>query len=240
MQNKDIFNKIYKKNLWLLGSGPGSTPWNVRPYIRFLQQFLDAHRDIHSILDVGCGDWQIGSQIRWGDREYTGIDVSDHILEITKRRYGSNQFHFQALDATEQPLPPADLIIIKDVLIHLSTEEVKTILEKCRSYPYVIIVNDVGLFYTANRNIQSGWIPRKLDVSLPPFSFPGEKMATFYEKINLIVAGLFLSLAGMLMFYFAGVSLWTIFGMASLLLFTMWTLPRKIIHVKGNKTNLRK
>lgn len=234
MENKDIFNRIYKKNLWLFGSGPGSIAWSVRPYIRFLQQFLDEHPDIRSVLDVGCGDWQMGSQIEWGNRQYTGIDISDHILAITRDRYGTDQFHFHVIDAAQEALPPADLIIIKDVLIHLSNKEVETILEKCRSYPYVIIVNDVGIFYTANRNIQSGWIPRKLDVSLPPFSFPGKKMATFYERIFTVAAALFLSLTSMIVFPFAGFSLWTIFGMLSVLFLTVWTLPKKMIFVKAN------
>ena len=58
----EAFIEIYDKDLWGNGSGPGSTPENAEPYLKLLQTYLDSS-DIHSIFDLGCGDWRLMSTL---------------------------------------------------------------------------------------------------------------------------------------------------------------------------------
>ena len=74
-----IFDKIYKYNLWVFGSGSGSIPINNKPYINFLNNFL-INYNIKSIIDIGCGDWQISKNINWNNTKYLGIDIVKMLL----------------------------------------------------------------------------------------------------------------------------------------------------------------
>jgi len=181
MDHQEIFNQVYRSNRWIFGSGTGAVTANNRPYLRFLQDLLDGHPEIRSVLDVGCGDWQIGSQIRWGERDYLGLDCSDYILDATRARHGGGRIRFAVGNAVLDPLPPADLLILKDVLEHLSHADIATLLEKARSYPFVLIQNDIGLLVTANHDIATGGY-RAVDVRQPPFAFAASRTATYLER----------------------------------------------------------
>lgn len=189
MNLNTTFNKIYTSNRWIFGSGTGSIAINNQKYIRFLQNFLDAHPDITSILDVGCGDWQIGREIDWASKKYIGIDVSDHALAETKQKFESTRTEFHIMDAANDELPDADLIIIKDVLEHLSFDTIQRILDKTHQYKYTLIQNDIGILETINFDIENGGY-RKLDVTKAPFRFEAE-LVTTYTEFHLVVLMLF-------------------------------------------------
>lgn len=85
MSNSDSFNKIYKYNLWGFGSGIGSISFLNKPYIDFINNYLNSHPDIKTIVDIGCGDWQIARNFNLKDKEYLGCDVSDFIIQKLKK-----------------------------------------------------------------------------------------------------------------------------------------------------------
>ena len=70
----NVFDKIYKHNTWMFGSGSGSVPINNKPYIEFLKDLL-ANKQISSVIDIGCGDWQLAKNINWNGIKYLGIDT---------------------------------------------------------------------------------------------------------------------------------------------------------------------
>jgi len=100
---QNIFDRIYLTDEWNGGSGPGSQPQNTAKYVKFLNSFIRENK-IKSILDVGCGDWQLMSMIDLSGVRYKGIDVSPvatafarRILEIISTR------HKSALIVNEHP-----------------------------------------------------------------------------------------------------------------------------------------
>jgi len=111
--HKEVFDRIYSSN-FRGGSGPGSSEENTRQYRAFLKEFLVSNR-IKSVVDVGCGDWQLSRHIGWSGIDYLGIDVSAVAIDNTKR-FARPGVAFRELDATRDALPPADLLIAKDVL----------------------------------------------------------------------------------------------------------------------------
>lgn len=167
--NQEIFDDIYKYRKWVFGSGSGSIGVLNKPFLRFINDFLVLHPQVQTILDIGCGDWQIGRHFELDDRNYIGCDVSTVVLNKTKAKFSSPHRRFLQLDAVTDALPDADLVIIKDVLHHLSNDDVSKILQKLPKYRYVIIQNDICKNRSMNKDIQNGKF-RPLDITTGPFN----------------------------------------------------------------------
>lgn len=113
------FTRAYATGQWHHGSGSGSSPANTARYRRFLAAYLTA-RQVKSVLDIGCGDWQSTRLINWAGITYTGIDLVPEIILRNHFRYGwRRNLTFTCADALGAGrLPAADLIIVKDLLQH--------------------------------------------------------------------------------------------------------------------------
>lgn len=168
MSTKDAFTRIYQRDTWGGGSGQGSRPEFNGEYIATLQRFLQLN-DISSVVDFGCGDWQFSRLIHWGDITYTGVDIVDSVVAANHERHASDTVHFQLFDDLDS-LPPADLILVKDVLQHLPNQLVRDYLDHFKSkYRWLIVTNDDLPQSRLNQEIDAGaWRPLRLD--LPPFS----------------------------------------------------------------------
>jgi hypothetical protein len=153
MESKAVFTKIYVDKRWGTNpktkkgsSGIGSTLAYSEAFKDFLQQFVN-EKNILSTVDVGCGDFQIGSMINWKG-SYVGVDCVADIVEDNNKLYGNNSKSFKFGDVCNKDfadsLPHADLYIIKDVLQHLDNDNVKRILNAVvgnKKARYVIICN---------------------------------------------------------------------------------------------------
>lgn len=177
-----IFDDIYLHDRWNGGSGPGSFEENTRSYRSVLQKLFD-RGDINTILDVGCGDWQIMRHMSLpNSKRYAGYDVSELVISSNIAAYASECVEFNLYDGEFDSLPTADLCVIKDVLQHLSQERVESFIANMRKYKYVIITNctfsnDPAHQRNLNRQIlDGGWRP--LDLTLAPFSL---KLRTLLE-----------------------------------------------------------
>ncbi len=142
------FSDVYDHGIWGRNekgqgsSGPGSAVSQAIPFIQYVQSFLETH-EVNSIVDVGCGDWVLAREINWGQRNYLGIDVVESVIEENQKNYSSNNIHFLKWDAGIDPIPSGDLLICKDVFIHLPYSEINNILKECKKFKYCIFVNDV-------------------------------------------------------------------------------------------------
>src|SRR5438552_55588 len=173
----NVFEHIYRNDLWHGGSGPGSLPSVNRPYIRFLHSFL-RHNEIRSVVDLGCGDWQFSRRIAWGDARYLGLDVVPHVMEQNRLRYGRPTVEFAVSPADARDVPAADLLIIKDVFQHLCNEKVSAYLKIFPKFMYVLVTNcSQKSRQLMNTDIADGGF-RPVDLRLAPFSTP---MASVFE-----------------------------------------------------------
>jgi len=143
-----IFDQIYARGSWARDaqgkgtSGEGSTLEFTRLYRVFLQDFLAAHR-IRSVVDAGCGDWEFSQAIDWTGIDYLGLDIVPSIIEADRRKFGTAKIRFAVADIVRDELPPADLLVVKDVLQHLSHADISRFLANLPRYRHVLIVNDV-------------------------------------------------------------------------------------------------
>lgn len=175
-----VFNEIYRTNAWGGGSGSGSTPAYTAKWRAWLAEYIKANR-IRSILDIGCGDWQSTQLMDFTDVHYTGMDPSSDIIAENRRKYAKPGVVFMNTNAVDHALPPADLVLIKDVLEHLSFDSIRKVLARLAGYAHVLIVDDIhGI---PNQDKPDGGC-RGVDVRLAPFNLPADVAFTFDNGIK--------------------------------------------------------
>lgn len=156
---RETFRQIYLTHAWgdSPRSGPGSDPKSSTIYQNILQEILnDAARKIRSVVDIGCGDWTLTSQIDWGEIRYVGIDVVPELIDELNAKYASKTVQFRCADLINDKLPEADLVVVKDVLQHLSNRSVQVFLHKLPNYRFALITNDINRKIPLRRPF--GWI----------------------------------------------------------------------------------
>ena len=86
-ENKELFIEAYNSNIWKINdynykfySGIGSHKTDItNKYITYINKFISDY-NIHTLLDFGCGDFNIGKQYKVN--MYYGIDIIDNLLLI--------------------------------------------------------------------------------------------------------------------------------------------------------------
>lgn len=151
------FTRVYQ------GSGVGSRPDRTVEYRAFLSQFL-VRNQIRSVVDLGCGDWQFSRYLDWSGIDYLGLDVVPAVIDANNRQFSADNIRFELFQAPER-LPPADLLLCKDVLQHLPNRLVKAYLAAFRGkYKYALVTNDEEPAELQNTDIEvGGWRTLRLD-----------------------------------------------------------------------------
>jgi SAM-dependent methyltransferase len=146
---REVFEHIYHHNMWGKGdglvvhSGPGSDPSMTAPYVEAVRRFIEA-RGITSLVDLGCGDFRVGAQLVTDGLRYYGVDIVPRVIEVNTKTHTTPHVTFMCLDAISEELPRADLCLIREVLQHLSNDEIARILRRCRAFRYVIVTESVA------------------------------------------------------------------------------------------------
>lgn len=156
-------NQIYELNLWGGGnsdfySGNGSHKSEIiTPYLKALTSFLEVHQPSLTVCDLGCGDFNIGKQLVPYTKKYIAIDIVDNLINRNKKLYKSSNLEFLCLDISQDELPPADCIILRQVLQHLSNKEIVKVIEKVIAYKYIFLTEHIPLGdFTPNKDIITG------------------------------------------------------------------------------------
>lgn len=182
---KSAFEHIYSNGRWSGSSGRGSFPRYTKRYRSFLQSFLRENR-VTSVLDLGCGDWQFSRLIDWTGVNYTGIDVVHSVVEANKKNYSRENITFIEQDITaSSKLPPADLLIAKDVLQHWSNADILNFLPRLARFKFALITNDVDFVTRPTANDINNGEHRNLDLRTNPFNVQA------VEALSYLVPGSF-------------------------------------------------
>jgi SAM-dependent methyltransferase len=140
---REIFADIYRDNKWggadgTFHSGSGSTTEHAERYASFVNHFARDH-GVRRIVDLGCGDFTVGARLLESGAEYVGVDIVPELVERNERAYGSLHVSFRCLDIIADELPPGDLCLVRQVLQHLSNEQIESVLNNLRRYRYVLV-----------------------------------------------------------------------------------------------------
>ena len=141
--SREIFREIYLENRWggevgTLHSGSGSTEQHARRYAAAVREFI-RERSVRRVVDLGCGDFTVGAELLDAGIDYVGVDIVEEVVRANERTHGSARVQFRCLDIAEDPLPGGDLCLIRQVLQHLSNEQIARVLRNIERYRYVLV-----------------------------------------------------------------------------------------------------
>jgi 2-polyprenyl-3-methyl-5-hydroxy-6-metoxy-1,4-benzoquinol methylase len=184
---KETFSEIYRSKAWgsmpnrPFCSGDGSMREDaVQPYTQAIRNYIEAHGVKH-VVDLGCGDFGVGSRLVKSGLRYTGVDVVPDLIDYNQKHFGSDRIEFRCLDIIEDQPPEGDLCLVRQVLQHLSNEQILKTLQSLVRYRRVIVTEHVyaGPGLRRNRDKPQGpgtRIPKRSGVFLEsaPFHCPAE------------------------------------------------------------------
>jgi SAM-dependent methyltransferase len=103
--------------------------------------FIKQNR-ITYITDIGCGDFNIASKIltRNHNVTYSGVDVVEQLIEHHNKNNANEKIKFYCIDTLKEPVPPADLLLVRQVLQHLSNADIQSLINNCfNQFKYILV-----------------------------------------------------------------------------------------------------
>jgi hypothetical protein len=191
-----FFTRIYQQNSWggQAGdyfSGTGSADNTVTdPYVACIST-LSRELPLSKMqaVDLGCGDMRVGSRISPLFASYLGVDIVKDLIAHHQNKFGSPQVRFAHLNIIDEPLPPGNFCMLRQVLQHLSNAQIQKILAKLAQYDYVLITEHMPLPHP--KMVVNIDMPRNADTRLPlnsgvfltapPFNIPDDEITTVLE-----------------------------------------------------------
>tara|TARA_R110000868_G_scaffold37672_6_gene132998 strand:- start:979 stop:1650 length:672 start_codon:yes stop_codon:yes gene_type:complete len=180
---QDVMNQIYENSMWGgaaydFYSGDGSHEKTIiEPYVSRINTFLNSFDTPISVLDLGCGDFNVGYQLLDFTKEYIAVDIVPSLISRNRKKFIHEKLQFQCLDISKNKLPKADCVLVRQVLQHLSNAEILSILPKFKPYKYVLLTEHIPLFdFVSNIDMVTSMgnrLKQKSGVVLtnPPFNF---------------------------------------------------------------------
>lgn len=137
-----VFADVYANNRW--GRAPDGRPYYsdsppelTAPLRGVISNFIKS-RSIRSVVDLGCGDFELASGIDMHQATYVGVDIVPELIAWNKAHFERADRHFVVADIVQDALPDAELCMIHTVLYLLSEQDVRRVLAKLGRYQYVI------------------------------------------------------------------------------------------------------
>lgn len=109
------------------------------------------------VCDLGCGDFNVGKELVKYTKMYVAVDIVTNLIEYNKGKFKEENLEFHHLDIAVDDLPSGDCAFLRQVLQHLSNDEVQSVVSKLTNFKYVILTEHLpeGDF-VPNKEIISG------------------------------------------------------------------------------------
>jgi hypothetical protein len=167
---REVFDEIYARHKWGGDSRSGKGSGMERTFrVRAALPGLLDELGVTSMLDVPCGehDWLATVDLRGCD--YIGCDIVADLIERNRRKYPERRF--EVLDLCEARPPDADLVLCRDLLVHLSFADIERALGNLLGVQgrYLLCTTFPGV--ETNQDSVTGK-HRRLNMTRPPFDWP--------------------------------------------------------------------
>jgi hypothetical protein len=205
LSTQQIFERIYAEGHWgknqsqndRFFSGTGShDPRIVHTYVDAVTEFVNTLSGPLSALDIGCGDFNVGSKLRGLFSTYKAVDIANNIIDYNRTKFVDLDVDFNVLDLVKEAPPYADVIFLRQVLQHLSNAQIMKALENLEGrFAHLILTEHIppgefkpNIDKTTGRGIRirhySG-----VDIGQPPFNFRsgGQKILSEVSELGGII-----------------------------------------------------
>lgn len=166
------FTSIHMSNLWgaeTSVSGLGSEHEATLSLQRQLPALL-RELGVGTLLDAPCGDlgWIAGLDLR--EIRYIGVDIVPALIAENRNKHQAVGT-FVLAEFTGNSLPPADAILCRDCLVHLSFSNIRRAVENFRRLGAQWLIATTFPEWQRNSDCEDGdW--RALNMTRPPFGWP--------------------------------------------------------------------
>jgi hypothetical protein len=149
LSTQQVFDKIYAEGVWdrsaesgkRFFSGSGSHDEEIiSAYVQAIQNFVGDLPVKPSFADLGCGDFHVGSQLRELCDTYIACDIVPSLVAVNEQKYKHQNVDFRVLDLANDELPNADVALLRQVLQHLSNDQIRRVVPKLQlAFKYLIL-----------------------------------------------------------------------------------------------------
>jgi hypothetical protein len=167
--NRKVFSNVYQNNLWGMASpevesqfysGPGSSdPQIVDPYVQTVQKFFASLPTKKNAVDLGCGDFRVGSRIVDSFDSYTACDVVPELVHFNQEYWRHLPVKFRVVDLVKDEIPTGDVLILRQVLQHLSNADISRFIQLIpRDFSFLLVTEHLPSEndFLANKDKVSG------------------------------------------------------------------------------------
>ena len=193
---EEVFTEIYKTNKWggakgEFCSGSGSTDEQVvSAYISMIsEQSSSEGFSGLAFVDLGCGDFRVGRQLLPLCSSYVGVDTVKSLVDRNQDVFGNEIASFKHLNIVDDDLPDGDVCFIRQVLQHLSNQQISSVLSKLDKYKWIFITehypSDNNMIQPNLDKVHGGDV-RLYDnsgvyLTKPPFDLPASTLCQVLE-----------------------------------------------------------
>jgi hypothetical protein len=140
---REVFSEVYEKGLWGKSSDPNRPYFSgsgsheeaiVTRYVQSVGDFLRTLPRKPNVVDLGCGDFAVGSQIRPLCERYVACDVVPSLIEHNRSEYRTLDVDFRLIDISSDELPHGDIAFIRQVLQHLPNSRIAKLVPKLEQH----------------------------------------------------------------------------------------------------------
>ena len=180
---QDKFIYIYDKKIWLVNdslSGEGSE----LKYTENLREWLICNLPslkVNTFVDAPCGDFNWMRYVLPSlNVNYVGLDIVPSVIKKNRETYNDPKIQFKIANICEDKLPSCELIMVRDVLFHLSFEDINSFFINLAKtdYKYLLTTTHKVKKNYYNTNITSG-DSRLIDLFAKPFNFKKSKVIDY-------------------------------------------------------------
>jgi hypothetical protein len=167
--NRTVFSNVYQKQLWGIASpenespfysGPGSSePQIVGPYVEAVKRFFASLPTKKNAVDLGCGDFRVGSRLVDSFASYTACDVVPELVHFNQQYWQHLPVKFRVVDLVKDEIPTGDVLILRQVLQHLSNDDISRFTQSIpRGFSYLLLTEHLPSErdFLANKDKVSG------------------------------------------------------------------------------------